>query len=728
MTQFMQTVLQISITMAAVIGIMLLLVPVWQNRYSAKWRKLIWLVIAVRLLVPFSIELPEAPVQMSVNFQEAVTVGEQALYVEQTPTIPIAPVIQTALIAPSNNTVHTSGADVQDNTMVPLDWGTVLALIWLAGVLLFLGYHAVQYRTFKRKAIEASQSIEDGETLLHRAGIGLELHHYPTVQFNHFVQSPMLIGFRKPMILIPYRIYGENELVMILRHELIHYKHHDLWYKLILLCANAVHWFNPLVWLMNRQAGRDLEEVCDEYVVSGQDMEYRKAYTMTILNTMANQKGVALSTHLSKDAQNTKKRFSEILHPKQYKKGIAVLLVVLIAIIGASGCLMIRDEDKGQELYRRVASYLSEDAITNPDVYEMTELDNGRIIYTWSEELTEVTDGRVDKFGIGYHDPDSGKNYRYERILMIQTSAENDDIISVTYYRNEDEMTPPVKPSDIGRDIALRDEYIHDLLKDLVPDGEQYTFGEKETIYDTWAMLADSEQRAYYISDNAVNGNYYAIVLNLTYGYVERMYPLQRGEVFSTYVMEGVDERVLSQQLQRYGYYVIDHDPERYGWTHSHNEDDDGFVDTIFPLTMGYNDMHTEPRIEIIYLPDATINNWMDYEETAPRTDLHSSVNLLSQWVNTGETVLLGNKDAYYYPINDGVTVRFPVYWQVWETSTAGGMVNYAYVKEVKDGCMVVKVSYPNTSEYIEGHGTRLHNMAQTFTLDDELLIRIKNE
>ncbi len=726
MTQFMQTVLQISITMAAVIGIMLLLVPVWQNRYSAKWRKLIWLVIAVRLLVPFSIELPEAPVQMSVNFQEAVTVGEQALYVEQTPTIPIAPMVQTGPMMSSNNTVHTLATDIPDNTRVPMDWGTVLALIWLAGVLLFLGYHVVQYRTFKRKAIGASQSLEDSEAVLHRAGAGLELKQYPNVQFNHFVQSPMLIGFRKPMILIPHRIYGENELVMILRHELIHYKHHDLWYKLILLCANAVHWFNPLVWLMNRQAGRDLEEVCDEYVVSGQDMEYRKAYTMTILNTMANQKGVALSTHLSKDAQNTKKRFSEILHPKQYKKGVAVLLVVLIAIIGASGCLMIRDEDKGQEMYRNVASYLPEDAITNPDVYEVTDLDNGRITYTWSEDPREETEGRVDKISIGFHDPETGKHYRYERMLMIQTSAEHDDIISVTYYRNEIEMTPPVKPSDIGRDAALRDEYVHDLLEELVPDGDQYTFKEEETIYDTWAMLADSEQRAYYISDNAVNGNYYAIVLNLTYGYVERMYPLQRGEVFSTYVMEGVDERVLSQQLQRYGYYVIDHDPERYGWTHSHNEDDDGFVDTIFPLTMGYNDMHTEPRIEIIYLPDATINNWMDYEEAAPRTDLHSD-EMPSQWENTGVTTLLGNKDTYYYPINDGVTVRFPVDWQIW-AANGGGMVTYAYVKEVKDGCMVVKVSYPDTSEYIEGHGTRLRNMAQTFTLDDELLIRIKNE
>ena len=70
METFMQTILQISISTAAVTGLLLLLVPVWQQRYSARWRKIIWLVIAIRLLVPFSLELPEAPVVMDVNLEE----------------------------------------------------------------------------------------------------------------------------------------------------------------------------------------------------------------------------------------------------------------------------------------------------------------------------------------------------------------------------------------------------------------------------------------------------------------------------------------------------------------------------------------------------------------------------------------------------------------------------------------------------------------------------------
>ena len=93
----------------------------------------------------------------------------------------------------------------------------------------------------------------------------------------------MLIGFMKSTIILPERIYNERELLLILRHELVHYQQHDLWYKLVLLATNAVHWFNPLVYLMNRQANHDVEQVCDDKVVANQDMDYRKAYSLTIL-------------------------------------------------------------------------------------------------------------------------------------------------------------------------------------------------------------------------------------------------------------------------------------------------------------------------------------------------------------------------------------------------------------------------------------------------------------
>ena len=254
---FMQTVLQISISTAAVIGFLLLLIPIWQQRYSARWRKVIWLVIAIRLLVPFSIELPSAPVQVQMDFQRIVTVHPQPVYMDAIPAVP------EYTAAPSDLAVNNSSvtpSDVTAQNGIVWNQGMILSVIWSAGVLAFVLWHGVQYVTFRRKVFASAISLEDGDWLLNNAGADMDLHYLPDVLISARVQSPMLVGFVKPVIVLPERIYGEQELLLILRHELMHYKHHDLWYKLILLAANAVHWFNPLVYLMLRQAGRDVEQ------------------------------------------------------------------------------------------------------------------------------------------------------------------------------------------------------------------------------------------------------------------------------------------------------------------------------------------------------------------------------------------------------------------------------------------------------------------------------------
>ena len=83
----------------------------------------------------------------------------------------------------------------------------------------------------------------------------------------------MVIGVLRPRLLLPEEGYDARSLAFILRHELTHCRRHDLWYQLALLLANAVHWFNPLIWLMVRQAQGDMELTCDDAVVAGADRE-----------------------------------------------------------------------------------------------------------------------------------------------------------------------------------------------------------------------------------------------------------------------------------------------------------------------------------------------------------------------------------------------------------------------------------------------------------------------
>ncbi|MBO5302111.1 MAG: hypothetical protein J6A81_07880, partial [Peptococcaceae bacterium] len=135
MTNFIQNVLQISITMAAVIGVLLLLVPVWQKRYSAKWRKAIWLIIAVRLLVPFSIELPTAPVQMNVDLHETVMLSSQPVPTDTTHVPAIPSQIETPDNVAVSTTVNNITPTITTEKALMLDRGTVLFAFWLIGIL-----------------------------------------------------------------------------------------------------------------------------------------------------------------------------------------------------------------------------------------------------------------------------------------------------------------------------------------------------------------------------------------------------------------------------------------------------------------------------------------------------------------------------------------------------------------------------------------------------------------
>ncbi len=721
MTNFILNLLQISISMAAVIGILLLLVPVWQKRYSAKWRKLVWIIVAVRLLVPFSVEFPAVPVQMHVNMHEVVFLTTQPAPLDSAPV----PAVPSQMETPSNVAVSTTINNVVPEITVEkaimLDRGTLLFVFWLIGLFVFTMYHVVQYRRFYGKIMASVKPLEDSSELLHRAGYDLDLTGYPDVLLAGGIKSPMLIGFKKPAIVLPYKLYGENELVMILRHELTHYKHHDLWYKLILLCANALHWFNPMVWLMNRQAGRDLEQVCDEYVVKGQALEYRKAYSMTILNTMASQKGVALSTHLSKDAQNTKKRFAEILQPRQYKKGIAVLLAVLVLAVGASGCLQVGKVDEGVALYEQIAEYLPENAIHNPEVYEVQSTETSRYnTYLWTEDKYEVTEEEANEADMltGYRgwertneETGEGIYYQYRRTLVIAVSKETGKIQTILYANNEDKPAS-VKPAEIGRNKEQRDAYVQEIAAKFIDGGEALTFTEGYTEADENGNIVSG----YYVHGTEADAKQYIIALDYINGYLQLLYSVDNDaldadttEIWKEYpiMLEGMEETVRLYRNREPGYYAMYTDNTIFHRVPQKIEIDGAFCDKYLRRV---EESMIQSYMQISFVPDITVNEWIAKVETdsaytvfAPQNNPLNST-LSFAWEAT---------DAYKTFTNEPNRQ-----WQEFAAFT--GAYNVCYLTPYRDGVMIVQLSHPFGSEYAEGLGARMNQMIDTLVLGTE--------
>lgn len=86
-----------------------------------------------------------------------------------------------------------------------------------------------------------------------------------------------------PTVLIPCIEYPETDLYLILKHELMHYKQHDIEAKALMFLVQTLYWFNPFVHLMSNKFNEAIEMNCDEYVISGDDVVYRNRYVETIL-------------------------------------------------------------------------------------------------------------------------------------------------------------------------------------------------------------------------------------------------------------------------------------------------------------------------------------------------------------------------------------------------------------------------------------------------------------
>ena len=119
----------------------------------------------------------------------------------------------------------------------------------------------------------------------------LGLRRTPRLLRTGEADAPLVVGLGRPVLLLPGRPLPADEREVVLLHELTHLRRHDLAHKALLFVPCAVHWFNPLVWWMAREAGRTLELCCDARVVRGRDEAFRRRYGTALLHLAAGGRG-----------------------------------------------------------------------------------------------------------------------------------------------------------------------------------------------------------------------------------------------------------------------------------------------------------------------------------------------------------------------------------------------------------------------------------------------------
>lgn len=393
--KLLNNLMQIGLTVSLAALVPLILRRLMKKRYPARMVCVVWAILVLRLLIPVQLTLPQAPVQVmprtSYVVQSDQTAFRQAgLPVGQNPTRWVTGTQAQTLSAADTGTVKT--VDITD----------ILLTLWLAGVIACVLWQGIGYYRLIHSLKGTSRSVEraDLHTILQEQCADLVIDREIPLRVSSAADCPMLAGFIHPTLYLPDERISRTDAAFIFRHELTHYKHGDLWLKLLLLAARCLHWFNPLVHLIERFAQEDIEAACDDAVVRGHDGAYRRAYGETILRSAIAQvqKRKALVSCFGDDKKTLMRRFEGLFDKSVKKRGVA-LVVMIALLVGSLSCtIAVGDNDKGltKELRIQLAQKQANEAenlgytvkLDGKDTYLITDRE-------FSDNPGETIPGRV---------------------------------------------------------------------------------------------------------------------------------------------------------------------------------------------------------------------------------------------------------------------------------------------------------------------------------------------
>lgn len=340
METFLLNLLKTSLLGSLAILAMLVLKPLWRERYRAKTRCWLWLALAVFLLLPVDFSVKNAPVQAEPPKDYTLFVGTDKTAIQSTDNL-FGDMAEKSGQSPAqvrDTIIQRPVTNPEQKTTRYIPVTTILFYGYLAGAAAFLLYQGVSYALFRRTVRRWKRDVSraDYASLLSDTARDLGVSA-PEMIVCEAISTPAVTGLLRPRLLLPHEHYDVQELRYILRHELCHLKRRDMLLKLVLLAANAMHWFNPVVYLMLRQADEDIELACDSAATDGLELPERAAYSRTLLAAVQSSvRALPATTCFGGTVERLKRRITNVLGA-QKKRGFGVVALVL-ALTLTAGC------------------------------------------------------------------------------------------------------------------------------------------------------------------------------------------------------------------------------------------------------------------------------------------------------------------------------------------------------------------------------------------------------
>lgn len=296
-----EAVLAVTPWLCALIAVLFAVRRMCDGRVRARTFRVIWFVVAVRAALPVQFTLPQTPASF-----ELPEWGDKPVTVFRTASGAAGEVLPVT------------------ETAAPVSLHAVLAFVWAAVAAGLALVYAVRWLMFVIRLYRTRSPMPG----------------YAKVYTSPKADVPFAFGLLHPAVYLP-ETAEPDDVPYILEHEMRHIRAGDLWLQAVLLAAQCVQWFNPLVHIMARMARRDMELACDEAVLEHRAMAYRIRYAQTVLNAMRTARRKTLLAAPLCGRRANKVRWREMFNLSRKKKAGALVAAACTTVLLASllmGC------------------------------------------------------------------------------------------------------------------------------------------------------------------------------------------------------------------------------------------------------------------------------------------------------------------------------------------------------------------------------------------------------
>lgn len=353
---FFRVILTMTIAGSVLALVLFALKPFIKNRVSKAFQYYIWLIVIVQFLVPVSAKLPISHPGVAIVSENQTNESNYEMLFPQynKPVYTVRDALNRYVFSTeeeldrvfnvADKTNFDSAAVRKAQNPLPINVIDLMMIFWPLGVIIFLASNLFSYYMFLsvlKKSLKETTIVADYS--------GKKIPVYKSTRFK----TPMLVGIFKAKIILPDRDYEPTQLGNILLHETMHRCRFDLVIKWISTFANALHWFNPIAYIVRKEINHACELSCDEAIIKKLDDEGKQNYGDTLISVVAESRysfGV-VSTTMCEDKKKLKERLKSIMSYKKSTKTAvclsAVLAVALILSAFTMNASSVTNSDKG---------------------------------------------------------------------------------------------------------------------------------------------------------------------------------------------------------------------------------------------------------------------------------------------------------------------------------------------------------------------------------------------